>query len=165
MNIKSSQEPKKLDNKIDWEEGLSKLKTKEPYKTILELCPIGEVALEELYFLFEIDCGMLQLEDKNEYPIFCYEHQQGEALILDKGIYITIKDKKSISWIIIANEQLAKLNLSSEEELRNVLISAILPTTFQSQVKDLLMDYKSAFAWNWEEFLKEICEHKNGTHG
>jgi hypothetical protein len=37
-----------------------------------------------------------------------------------------------------------------------VLISAISPTTFQSQVKDLLMDYKSAFAWNWEEFLKKI---------
>jgi len=106
------------------------------------------VALEELYFLFEIDCGMLQLEDKNEYPIFCYEHQQGEALIIDKGIYITIKDKNNTSWIITANEQLAKLNLSSEEELRNMLIRAILPTTFQSQVKDLLMDYKSAFAWN-----------------
>jgi hypothetical protein len=106
------------------------------------------MVLEELYFLFEIDCGMLQPYNKNEYPIYFYEHQQGEALILDKGIHITIKDIKNTSWTITANEQLAKLNLSNEEELRNVLISAILPTTFQSQVKDLLMDYKSAFAWN-----------------
>ncbi len=72
---------------------------------------------EELYFLFEIDCGMLQLEDKNEYSIFFYEHQQGEALILDKVIDITIKDKNNISWTITTSEQLAELNLSSEEKL------------------------------------------------
>jgi hypothetical protein len=75
--------------------------------------PIEEVMPKELYFLFEIDCGMLQPENKNKYPIFFYE--QGEALILDKGINITIKDKNSTSWTITANEQLAKFNLSSEE--------------------------------------------------
>jgi len=163
VNIKLLQRPKNLDNEIDWKEGLSEQEKKELYKTIPELWPRGEVVPEELYFLFEIDCGMLQLEDKNEYSIFFYEHQQGEALILDKVIDITIKDKNNISWTITTSEQLAELNLSSEEKLWNVLISAILPTTFQSQVKDLLMDYKSAFSWNWREFLKTFVNIELNT--
>jgi hypothetical protein len=75
----------------------------------------------------------------------------------DKGIDITINDKKSTSWTIIANEQLAKLNLSSEDELRNVLIICnLINYISKSQVKDLLMNYKSACAWNWEKILKKF---------
>ncbi len=48
--------------------------------------------LEELYFLKEIDCGMLQLEDKVDYPVYFYEHQPRETLILDEAADIIIKD-------------------------------------------------------------------------
>ncbi len=59
VNIKSSQWPKNLDNEFDWEEGLFKQEKEEPYKVALQLCPIKEVMPKELYFLLEIDCGML----------------------------------------------------------------------------------------------------------
>jgi hypothetical protein len=48
-----------LYNEFDWEEGLSKQKEEQLYKVVLELWPIGEVVLEELHFLLEIDCGMI----------------------------------------------------------------------------------------------------------
>ncbi len=38
-----------------------------------------------------------------------------------------------------------------------------LPTTFQLQMKNLLIDYKNVFAWNYKELKgipREICEHK-----
>jgi hypothetical protein len=48
-------------------------------------------------------------------------------------------------------------------EPQNVLVSVILPTTFQLQVKNLLIDYKNVFAWSYKELkgiLGEICEQK-----
>jgi hypothetical protein len=42
-----------------------------------KLWPIGEVAPEKLYFLKEIDCGMLHLEEKIEYLVYFYQHQLG----------------------------------------------------------------------------------------
>jgi hypothetical protein len=48
-----------LDNEFDWEEGLFKQEKEEPYKVALQLCPIREVVPKKLYFLLEIDCGML----------------------------------------------------------------------------------------------------------
>ncbi len=44
-----------------------------------------------------------------------------------------------------------------------MLINVILPTTFQSQVKDLLTNYKDVCAWNYKELRgipQETCEYK-----
>jgi hypothetical protein len=43
---------------------------------------------------------------------------------------ITIKNKKINGKTIIVEKQLAKLNLGSEEEPRDVLINTVLPITF-----------------------------------
>jgi hypothetical protein len=56
----------------------------------IKLWPIKEVALEELYFLKEIDYGMLQPKDKVDYPMYFYEHQPRKALILDEATNITV---------------------------------------------------------------------------
>jgi hypothetical protein len=48
-------------------------------------------------------------------------------------------------------------------EPRDVFVHAILPTAFQLQVKNFLIDYKDVFAWSYKELkgiLREICEHK-----
>jgi hypothetical protein len=37
---------------------------------------------------------MLQPEDKVDYPMYFYEHQRGEVLILDEATNIIVKDKK-----------------------------------------------------------------------
>jgi len=74
VNIKSSQQPKKLDNEFHWEEGFFEQKEGELYRVILELRPIGKVMPKELYFLLEIDYKMLQPEEKNEYLVSFYEH-------------------------------------------------------------------------------------------
>jgi hypothetical protein len=36
-------------------------------------------------------------------------------------------------------------------EPQDVLVSAILPTTFQLRMKNLLIDYKDVFAWSYKE--------------
>lgn len=64
--------------------------------------------------MLEIDCGMLQLEEKNVYLVTFYEHQLGEVLILDEAVDILVKDKKITSQTITTKKQLAKLNLGSE---------------------------------------------------
>jgi len=122
-----------------------------------------EVTLEELHFLKEIDCGMLQLEDIVDYPVYFYEHQLKEALILDEVVDITVKDKKIASWIVTVEEQLVKLNLGSNEEPKEILINAILPSVFQTQIEKVLMEHKNVFAWSYKELKgipKEVCEHK-----
>jgi hypothetical protein len=45
---------------------------------------------------------MLQPKEKVDYLVYFYEHQLGEALIMDKAIDITVKNKKIIGWIVIA---------------------------------------------------------------
>jgi hypothetical protein len=82
-----------LDNEFDWEEGFFEQEEEELYKTIIKLWRIGDVAPKELYFLPKIDCGMLQPEEKNAYPVIFYEHQPGKVLILDEAVDLTIKDK------------------------------------------------------------------------
>jgi hypothetical protein len=122
-----------------------------------------EVTLEELHFLKEIDCGMLQLEDIVDYLVYFYEHQLKEALILDEVVDITVKDKKIASWIVTVEEQLVKLNLGSNEEPKEILINAILPSVFQTQIEKVLMEHKNVFAWSYKELKgipKEVCEHK-----
>jgi hypothetical protein len=39
-----------------------------------------------------------------------------------------------------------KLNLGSEGDPKEVLINAILPTSFQAQIKELLINYRDVFA-------------------
>jgi len=46
-------------------------------------------------------------------------------------------------------------NLGNGEEPIDVLIGAILLTTFQIQIKEPLMNYKDVFAWDYKE-LKGI---------
>jgi hypothetical protein len=41
------------------------------------------------------------------------------------------KIKKIVGWIVIVEEQLVKLSLGSKAEPKEVLINAILPSTFQ----------------------------------
>ncbi len=56
-----------------------------------------------------------------------------------------------------------KLNLRSEKDPKEVLINAILPTSFQAQIKELLINYHHVFAWNYNDLKgipREICEHK-----
>jgi hypothetical protein len=53
---------------------LSKRKEEQLYNAVPKLWHVGEVTLEELYFLKEIDCGMLQLKYKVVYPVYFYEH-------------------------------------------------------------------------------------------
>ncbi len=65
---------------------------------------------------------------------YFYEHQLGEALILDEAIDIIVEDKKIASWIVTTKEQLAKLNLGSKKEPKEVLINVILPNVFQAQI-------------------------------
>jgi hypothetical protein len=53
--------------------------------------------------------------------------------------------------------------LGTQVKPQDVLINAILPTTFQLQVKNLLIDYKDVFVWSYKELKRiprEICEHK-----
>jgi hypothetical protein len=57
---------------------------------------------------------MLQPKDEVNYLMYSYEHQLGEALILDEAIDIIVKDKKTTSWIVIAEEQLVKFNLGNK---------------------------------------------------
>jgi hypothetical protein len=47
-----------------------------------ELWPIGEVASKELYFLKNINCGMLQPKEKPECLVYFYKHPLGEVLII-----------------------------------------------------------------------------------
>ncbi len=65
--------------------------------------------IKELYFLKEIYCGMSQPEDKVDYPVYLYEHELGEALILDEATDIIVKDKKIVGWTMTTKEQFVKL--------------------------------------------------------
>jgi hypothetical protein len=64
---------------------------------------------------------------------------------------------------MIVEKQLMKLNLGNEEELKEVLINVIPPSTFEAQIKEMLIKYKDVFAWSYKELKgipREICEHK-----
>jgi len=92
ININSSLWTKNLYGEFDWEEGLSEQEKEQVYNAILKLWLVGEVVPKELYFLKEIDCGMLQPEDKVHYSMYFYEHQPRETLILDEATDIIVKD-------------------------------------------------------------------------
>jgi hypothetical protein len=77
------------------------------------------------------------------------------VLICDEVTNIIIKDKKIIGYIIIVKEQLMKFNLGNGEEPIDVLISAILFTAFQIQIKEPLLNYKDVLAWDYKG-LKDI---------
>ncbi len=92
------------------------------YYAVLKLWPIGEVAPKELFFKKEINYGMLQLE-KVDYLVYFYEHQLGEALILDEVFDIIAKDKNIVGWIVTIGGQLIKLKLGS-------LMLNLIPLTY-----------------------------------
>jgi len=108
ISLKPSKRLKYVDDGYDWEKGLSNEKEEQLYNVVLKLWPIGKVALKELYFLKEIDYGMLQVEEKPKYLICFYKHQPREVLILDETTDVTIKDKKIVGWTVAIKEQLMK---------------------------------------------------------
>ncbi len=162
ININSSLQPKNLDDEFDWEERLSK-QEEQLYNVALKLLLLEEITLKNIYLKKEIDCGMLQPKDKIDYPMYFHEHQPREALILDEVVDIIVKDKKIVRWTVMAKEQLVKFNLGNEEEPKEVLINAILPSVFQAQIRKVLMEHKNVFAWSYKELIRiprEVCEHK-----
>jgi hypothetical protein len=53
--------------------------------------------------------------------------------------------------------------LGNKEKSKEVLINAILPSVFQTQIKEMLMEYKDVFAWSYRELKgipREVCEHR-----
>jgi hypothetical protein len=53
--------------------------------------------------------------------------------------------------------------LGTQVEPLDVLVSVILPTTFQLQMKNLLTDYENVFASSYKKLkgiLRKICEQK-----
>jgi hypothetical protein len=90
-----------------------------------------------------------------------YKHQPEEVLILDETINVIVEDQKIIGFT--TEEHLMKLNIRNERDLKEVLINAILPTSFQAQTKNLLVNYCDVFAYNYKDLKgipKEICQHK-----
>jgi hypothetical protein len=74
---------------FSFSEGLFEQVEEQLYKVVRKLWPIGEVVLEKLHFLPKIDCGMIQMEEKN-YRL--YKHEPRETLIFDEIVDTTIKD-------------------------------------------------------------------------
>jgi hypothetical protein len=102
--LKPSKRPKYVDDGYDWEEGLSNEEKEQLYNAVPKLWPIGEMAPKELYFLKEIDCGILQPKEEPKYPIYFYKHQLGEVFILDEVVDVTIKDNNIARWVVIVKE-------------------------------------------------------------
>jgi len=112
---------------------------------------------KKLYLFKKIENGMLQPKHIVDYPMYFYEHRPG------KVPDIIVKNKKIVGWTVTIEKQLVKFNVGSKEELKEVLIDAILPSVSQSQIKKVLMEYKDAFAWNYKELkgiARKACEHK-----
>ncbi len=82
-----------MDDGYDWEKRLADHDEERMYETILELWPMKEVAPTELSFLQDVFCGMLQAKENMKYPEHFYQHELGEALILDELVDIAIKNK------------------------------------------------------------------------
>jgi hypothetical protein len=99
---------------------------------------------------------MLQPKEKPKYPIYFYQHQSKKVLILDEVANMIIKDKNIVGWMVIVEVQIKKLNLGSEGDPKEVLINAVLPTSFQAKIKELLVSYCDDF----KGIPKEICEQK-----
>jgi hypothetical protein len=53
--------------------------------------------------------------------------------------------------IIIVKEQLNKLNLGSERNPKEVLTNAVLPISFQAQIKELFVNCRDVFAWSYKD--------------
>lgn len=84
VNVKSSfQWPRNLDTKFDQEERLlsSSQEEKQLYNAMLKLWPMGEITLEELYFLKEIDYMVSYNQNRRDYAMYFFEHQLGKVLI------------------------------------------------------------------------------------
>jgi len=64
---------------------------------------------------------------------------------LDEVVDVIVKDKKIARWTITTKELLMKLNLRNEGDPKEVFINAILPTSFQAQIKKLLINYHHVF--------------------
>ncbi len=61
---------------------------------------------KELHFLPKIDCGMIQIEEKNDHLLHFYKHELGELLIFDEVENVMIKDQKIVGQTIIVEKNL-----------------------------------------------------------
>lgn len=93
-----------MDDGYDWEKRLADHDEERMYETILELWPMKEVAPTELSFLQDVFCGMLQAKENMKYPEHFYQHELGEALILDELVDIAIKNKPIVRWTLTSKE-------------------------------------------------------------
>ncbi len=129
--LKPLERPKYVNDSYDWQEGLSDEEEKQLHNALN--CGMQEKWHQKSYiFLKKINYGMFQPKEKIKYLIYFYQHQLGEVLILDEATDVTIKDKKIIRWIVIAEEQLKKLNLGNERDFKEALINVVLPIYFQA---------------------------------
>ncbi len=56
-------------------------------------------------------------------------------MVLDEVANVIVKNKKIARWTFTTKEQLKKLNLGNEGNPKQVLINAMLPISFQTQIK------------------------------
>lgn len=70
---------------------------------------------------------MLQAKENMKYQEHFYQHELGEALILDETTNIIIENKPTAEWTLTDENQLTKLNLGTIEDLKVVFISVVLP--------------------------------------
>jgi hypothetical protein len=125
---------------------------------------MGEVAQDKLSFLPNAFFGILHADKNIKYRKHFYQHELGEALILNKLINITIQNKLIVGWIVIKEEQLIKLNLGNVKDPKNVLISSTLSSHFVKGVEALLQKitkmYLLGVIRNWGEFQGKFVNIK-----
>jgi hypothetical protein len=92
--VHPSQRPCNLDDTYDWEGGLMDGDKACLYHVVPELWLFGEVSIEEFKLLLEVYVGMAQLEENIHYPLWYYQHELRETLILDEFVDIMIKNKQ-----------------------------------------------------------------------
>jgi hypothetical protein len=72
---------------------------------------------------------MLQAKENMKYQEQFYQHELGEALILDESADIIIENKPIARWTLTNEEQFTKLNLGTIEDAKVVFISVVQPAT------------------------------------
>jgi hypothetical protein len=112
-------------------------------ENIYEVVPKLWLVAEELSFLSDVFCNMLQPDESMSFSKHFYHHEPREALILDERMDMTIKNKPIVEWTLIEEEQLTKLNLGNKQNPKMVFIDAISLSKFV--LKKLKCCYKHCY--------------------
>jgi hypothetical protein len=75
-----------------------------------------------------------------------FQPEVGEMEIDEMPTRIRIQYLCIVGWTIIEEEQLTKINLSSEENLQHVKINVDLELVIGNQLIELLKEFKDIFA-------------------